>query len=148
MLKTLHASTLFMALTGCAMEQAARPYPENDTASAQAVVQARFIAQGTDTGLVEMMMPDGEALKGDYSMVRRGAIGFGSIVGSLFGPDGSTSASTFRGNYSIQGGSPGIASVFGSKGTHMSCEFYKDNLSGHGYGACRSSAGALYRLQY
>jgi hypothetical protein len=53
-----------------------------------------------------MMMPDGEVLKGEYSIVRDGAVGFGSIIASAYG------------------------------------------LGGHGYGACRSSKGAIYRLQY
>ncbi|MGZ5679334.1 MAG: hypothetical protein ACXWI6_11245 [Burkholderiales bacterium] len=130
------------------MERAARLYPANDAAAKNGVVEARFVSHGNGNGALEITMADGEMVKGEYSIVRQGAIGFGSIVGSVFGPDGSTSASAFRGNYSIQGGSPSIASAFGNKGTHMSCEFYNDNMSGHGYGACRSSVNALYRLQY
>ena len=45
----MRATTVLFVLgmiVGCSMEQAARPYPENDTAAAQAVVQARFIARG------------------------------------------------------------------------------------------------------
>jgi hypothetical protein len=141
-------AVLAIVLTGCAMERAARLYPANDAAAKNGVVEARFISQGSGSGAVEIMMSDGEMVKGEYSIVRQVASGFGSIVGSVFGPDGSASASAFRGNYSIQGGSPSIASAFGSKGTHMSCEFYNDTMSGHGYGACRSSVGALYRLQY
>jgi len=139
---------LAIVLTGCAMDRTARLYPANDAAAKNGVVEARFISHGNANGAVEITMPDGERVKGEYSIVRQGTMGFGSIVTSVFGPDGSTSASAFRNNYSIQGGSPGIASLFGSRGTHMSCEFYNDNMSGHGYGACRSSAGALYRLQY
>ncbi len=41
-----------------------------------------------------------------------------------------------------------MASAFGSKGTSIDCEFYNDNVSGHGMGACKSSQGVLYRLQY
>ncbi|MGZ5140212.1 MAG: hypothetical protein ACXWCX_20660 [Burkholderiales bacterium] len=139
---------LAIVLAGCAMERAARLYPANDAAAKNGVVEARFVSHGNGNGALEITMADGEMVKGEYSIVRQGAIGFGSIVGSVFGPDGSTSASAFRGNYSIQGGSPSIASAFGNKGTHMSCEFYNDNMSGHGYGACRSSVNALYRLQY
>jgi hypothetical protein len=141
-------AVMIIFLAACTMERAARLYPENNAAGAQGVIAARFISHGTGNGKIEITMPDGEIVTGEYSIVGRSTSGFGSIVGSLFGPDGSTSASTFRSNYSIQGGSPGIASVFGNKGTRMSCEFYNDNMSGHGYGACRSAAGALYRLQY
>jgi len=41
-----------------------------------------------------------------------------------------------------------MAALFGPKGTTMECEFLNDNGSGHGNGACKSSKGALYRLQY
>jgi hypothetical protein len=35
-----------------------------------------------------------------------------------------------------------------SKFTSMEYEFYNDNFSGRGMNACKSSKGALYRLQY
>lgn len=137
-----------IALCGCAVERAARLYPENDAASAQRVIEARIIAQGGGHGLIEMSMPDGEIVKGEYAVVRDGTIGFGSVFGAVFGPGGSASGSGLSSNYSVRAASPGVASGFGSNGTRMSCEFYNDNMSGHGYGACRSSTGALYRLQY
>jgi len=93
-------------------------------------------------------MPDGEVLKGEYSLVRGGSIGFGNIYGSVYGTGGSASISGSSTSYAIPGGSPGMASAFGTKGTSIQCEFYNDNFSGHGYGACKSSNGALYRIQY
>ena len=81
-------------------------------------------------------MPDGEVLKGEYSLVRGGAVGFGTIYGRAY------TAAT------VPGGSPGQASLFGDRGTSMQCEVYNDNFSGHGYGGCQSSKGGIYRIQY
>ena len=30
----------------------------------------------------------------------------------------------------------------------MQCEFLNANMTGHGYGACRTSKGVLYRMIY
>lgn len=137
-----------LVLAGCATERAARLYPANDAAMPLGVLEARFMAHGTGNGEVEITLSDGELLKGEYSIVRDGAIGFGTIFASVYGPRGSASGSAFSTSYAMEGRSPGIASAFGTKGTRMQCEFYNDNWSGHGYGACQSSRGSLYRLQY
>jgi hypothetical protein len=135
-----------IALAGCA--KMGHLYPANADASATGVLEAHYKAYGTGHGEMEIPMPDGEVLKGEYSLVRQGAIGFGSILAAVSGPGGSAYGYGTATSYVIEGGSPGMASVFGTKGTSMQCEFYNDNLSGHGYGGCRSSTGALYRLQY
>jgi hypothetical protein len=80
--------------------------------------------------------------------VRQGSLGFGSIFATAYGPNSSTTVHGSATTYNVEGGSPGIASAYGSNGTTMQCEFYNDNYSGHGYGACSSSKGALYRMQY
>ncbi len=95
-----------------------------------------------------MTMPDGEVLRGEYSVVRGGAIQFGSIFESVYGPGGVATGAGTTTNYAMPGSSPGMASAFGTKGTSMDCEFYNDNVSGHGMGACRCSQGSLYRVQY
>ena len=30
----------------------------------------------------------------------------------------------------------------------IQCEFLNNNVTGHGYGACQSSKGGLYKMQY
>ena len=125
-----------LIVSGCAVERTGRLYPANDTARPGGVLEATFEAHGTGHGAAVIDMPDGEVLTGEFSIVRGGGVSFGSIFGEVYG-------SSF-----MPGGSPGMASAFGNKGTSMSCEFYNDNFSGHGMGACRSSTGALYRLQY
>ncbi|ULA62617.1 MAG: hypothetical protein LZF86_40121 [Nitrospira sp.] len=135
-----------VALIGCT--RTARMYPANDLAISSGVLTARFVAYGTGNGEIEIVMPDGELLKGEYSIVRGGAMGFGNIYGSVYGSGGSMSFAGSANSYVVPGGSPGMASAFGEKGTTMQCEFYNDNFSGHGNGACKSSRNALYRLQY
>jgi hypothetical protein len=93
-------------------------------------------------------MPDGEVLTGEYALVRGGAIGCGSIDRSVYGPGGTTTGTATATSYAVPGGSPGMVSAFGDRGTAMECEVYNDNFSGHRYGACRSSKGALYRLWF
>lgn len=142
-------ATLFicLALAGCARD--ARLYPANDIASAGGVLHARFMAYGTGNGSIEIRLPSEELLTGEYSIVRGGSASFGAIYGQVYGPvtaPGSFSAGAS--SYTVPGGSPGMASMFGDKGTRAECEFYNDNFSGHGNGACRISNGALYRLQY
>jgi hypothetical protein len=93
-------------------------------------------------------MPDGEVLQGEYSIVFGGAVGFGSILGSVYGPSGSASVSGTSANVSIEGKGQGQASLVGIRGTTIQCEFLNANMTGHGFGACRSSRGILYRLMY
>ena len=133
-----------LMLWGCARE--AHLYPVNEAASATGVLTAHFNAYGTGHGEIEITMPDGELLKGEYSIVRGGTIGFGSIFGAVYGRKGTVTGTST--SYEVPGGSPGVASAFGNKGTSAQCEFYNDNFSGHGYGGCQTSTGALYRIQY
>lgn len=135
-----------LSLVGCARD--ARLYPVNQSANKNGVLVAHFMSYGTGHGEIEIPMPNGELLKGEYSLVRGGSIGFGSIYGAVYGNGGSASVAGTTTSYEIPGGSPGRADAFGDKGTSMQCEFYNDNFSGHGYGGCKTSKGALYRIQY
>ena len=98
-----------VAFMGCARN--ARLYPANDLAIASGVLTARFMAYGTGNGEIEITMPDGELLKGEYSIVRGGAMGFGNIYGAVYGSGGSASFSGGTNSYVIPGGSPGMAST-------------------------------------
>lgn len=137
---------LVSLMTGCARN--ARLYPANEKATPGGVLTARFMDYGTGNGKIEITMPDKEILKGEYSVVTGGAIGFGTIYGSVYGSGGSASVSGVSNSYVIPGGSRGMASLFGDKGTSMECEFVNDNWTSHGHGACKASTGAMYRLQY
>lgn len=138
-------------LTACGIwgsTRQGRLYPSNDPATAGGVLTLEYVSYGTGSGPITVAMPGGELMQGEYSIVRGGAVGFGSIFATVFGPLGSASGAATNTSYSIPGGSPGVASLFSNRGKSMQCEFYNDNVSGHGYGACRASSGEVWRLQY
>lgn len=144
----VHLLLLSVLLVGCAIEREARLYPANDEAAPSGVLRAKFIEHGTGNGDVEIRLPDGEVLRGEYSVVYDTITGFGSILASVYGAGGSAAGAASSSGYSVRGRSQGTASVFGDRATRMHCEFLNDSLTGHGYGACKSSKGVLYRLQY
>ena len=147
--RTAALLSLALAQTSCAMTivRSAHLYPANDLARPYGVLEATFEARGTGHGNVTMTLTDGETAKGEFSIVRGGAVGFGNLYAQVYGDvSGSVSATTVP--RTMPGGSPGMASAYGDRGTSVDCEFYNDNTSGHGMGACRTSKGALYRLRY
>jgi hypothetical protein len=144
-------AVLFVAPAACGSQERLRQgrlYPANDVAATSGVLTLEYVSRGTGAGPITIVMPNGETMQGEYTIVRGGGVGFGSIFATVYGPQGSASGVATSTSHDIPGGSPGVASLFGDRGTSMQCEFYNDNISGHGYGACRSSNGAVWRLQY
>ena len=139
---------LILALSGCVIKRPLHLYPTGDKISDPAVLQGLFVGHGRGRGTARIDMPDGEVLEGEYSIVFGGAVGFGSILGSVYGPNGSASVSGSSANVSVEGKGEGEASLVGIRGTTMECEFLNANMTGHGFGACRSSKGIVYRLMY
>jgi hypothetical protein len=139
--------TAAVLLAGCSIQREAHLYPANDLARTGGVLTGKFVANGSGHGTATIVLPTGVQLNGEFTIVRGGAMGFGSIYGQVYGPGGVTHVAGNSSSYVVEGGSRGMASVFG-QGISMDCEFYNDNMSGHGMGACRSSKGELYRLQY
>jgi hypothetical protein len=92
-------------------------------------------------------VPDGEALHGGYSIVFDGAVGFGSIFGTVYGSGGTSSVSGTSSNITVAEKGQGSASLVGVRAS-LQCEFLNENMTGHGYGACRSSKGEVDRLLY
>ena len=137
-----------LALASASCAKTAHFYPANQEASTTGVLNAEYMSYGTGNGAMTIKMPDGETLKGEYSIVRGGTVGFGNIYASVYGTAGAATGMASSMSYAMPGGSPAVASLFGDRGTSMQCEFYNDNVSGHGYGGCQSSKGGLYRLQY
>ena len=45
-------------------------------------------------------------------------------------------------------GTPTVAVLTGTKGTTLKCEFYNNDYTNNGFGACKSLTGALYKLSY
>jgi predicted small lipoprotein YifL len=139
---------LLTSLSSCVIKRPLHLYPTGDKSTDAVVLDGLFVGHGKGRGTARIDMPDGEVLQGEYSIVFGGAVGFGSILGSAYGPNGSASISGTSANVSIEGKGEGEASLVGNRGTTMECEFLNANMTGHGFGACRSSRGILYRLMY
>jgi hypothetical protein len=142
------ASVSSLILTGCTVTRTVHLYPANPTPSETAVVQGVIVGHGQGHGTAKLIMPDGEILLGEYSIVFGGSVGFGTILGSVSGPGGAASVNGVSESVKIEGRGEGSASLVGDRGTSMQCEFLNNNMTGHGMGACRSSKGELYRLLY
>ena len=136
-------------LSGCTKH--VRLYPVNELASQTGIIQAKYVDSGQGGGKVTIVMPDGEILNGEYSAVDNSTVGFGNIYTSVYDTGGSAFDSGSTTSYSVPGLNPGIVSLFGDKGTMMQCEYFVSTWSawsGTGGGACISSDGALYRLDF
>ena len=139
---------LVLSLGACAVVREAQVYPINDTASQGGMLTAKMLGHGEGHGTIEIEAPDGEKFQGQYSIVFGGSVGFGSILATASGAGGSATASGFSTNVAISGSGQGSAMLSGDRGTSIQCEFLNNNMTGHGYGGCRSSKGGLYRVVY
>lgn len=148
-LPTVVLATIVSAiLCGCTVTRTVHLYPVDAPAADAAVLTGVIVGHGQGHGIAKINMPDGEVLSGEYSIVFGGSYGFGSIMGTVYGQRGSASVSGTSANFSIDGRGEGSASVVGERGTTAQCEFLNANMTGHGYGACRSSKGITYRMIY
>ena len=138
---------VFALLSSCmSLERDADLAPTNDQAAAIGTLRARFIAHGTGNGEAELTMPDGVTMAGLYHIDRDPLLGFGDVIVAALTKEGTAAMLTAIGG--IQEVSAGTVTVSNPNGAQGSCEFYNNNISGHGFGACELSNGALYRLQY
>ena len=135
-----------LALTGCV--SSARLYPVNDEAKVTGVLIAKYKNYGTGSGEITVILPTGETLTGEYSTTDNSSYGFGNIYGSVYGSGGYATGSASATSVNVAGSSPGVATLYGDKGTSMTCEYFVNNLSGHGAGACKASNGAVYRIHF
>jgi len=137
---------LALALAGCTMS--ARLYPVNEMAASTGVLVAKYKSYGTQHGEMSVALPSGEVLNGEYSVVSGGSVGFGSVYGQVYGQGQVATGYATSNSFSMSGSGQGMASLFGDKGSVMTCEFINNNFSGHGHGGCQTSTGALYRVIY
>jgi hypothetical protein len=130
MLLRLVVLSIFVMVAGCVAS--GKLSPTNDLARRTGVLPARFTIHDNGLAEIEVTLPDGEVATGE---VREGSVG--GIYRSV---NGTANA--------LPGGHPGIAALFGNRGTSIFCEGYFDTINGHGTGSCRSFTGALYQFQY
>ncbi|WP_423415545.1 hypothetical protein RLW55_03180 [Hyphomicrobium sp. B1] len=126
---------------GCSRD--ARLYPANLQAGSQ-TLHARFTDSGMGSGPIELAMPDGEVLKGEFTTTDTSNYGFGSA--GLWGSTKPhiTTASTSA----VPGSMPGVANLVGPQGTTAHCEYLVNSLAGSGSGTCTTNKGAEYQLQF
>jgi hypothetical protein len=135
----LIAASLMVA--GCSRD--ARLYPAN-LAAGHEVLHAHFTDSGMGSGPIELPMPDGEVLKGEFTTTDTSDYGFGVGSGFFGHSRGLTTASTS----SVPGNMPGIANLVGPRGTTAHCEYQVNSLAGSGSGSCVTNKGAEYQLQF
>jgi hypothetical protein len=136
LLRLLVLPVFACATAACTVERDVHLYPLDEGTSGVAVLQGQIVGHGHGHGTMDVSMPGGEHLQGEYSIVFDGSAGFGSIFGTVYGSGGSASVSGTTADYSIAGKGEGEASLAGDRGTSMQCEFLNANFTGHGYGAC------------
>lgn len=123
-------------------------YPANEVAQKTGVITAEITKYGVGSGPIKLSMPDGEILTGQYTVMVGGSTAYGSVFASAYGPGGMATANGTGMTMDIPNSSNGVANAAGPKGTTAYCEFQNNNMAGHGFGACKISNGALYRMQY
>jgi hypothetical protein len=134
----LYAVTL-LALAAC--ENMGGLYPVNAGDAASAEIPAHFTWAGTGTGSLDVVMPGGETMSGNFGPAYGDASHFGDVFNAVYGPYSTLPDSPNK-------GAPTTAMLKGNKGSSMQCEFYNDDYTNHGFGGCKASNGALYRIRY
>jgi hypothetical protein len=135
-----------LGLAGCV--STATLYPVNNEAKVNGVLTAKYQNYGTGGGKITLTLKDGEVLTGEYTTADTSSYGFGNVYASVYGTGGSASGVGTASTVSVAGSSPGVATMYGDRGTSMTCEYFVSNWTGKGAGACKASDGALYRVHF
>jgi hypothetical protein len=134
-----------VSLGACAVERTPHLYPLAGTGG---VVSMDMLGHGQGFGTLNATLPSGERLQGEYSIVFNSSVSFGSVFASVYGGGEIGSANAMTTGFAMSGEGYGSASLVGDKGTSIQCEFKNNNLTGHGYGACKRADGEIYRMIY
>jgi hypothetical protein len=97
-----------------------------------------YTDSGKGRGSITATLAD-EALKGEYTTVANGTVGWGAIYGSL--GNAAASAST------VSRKQEGTAILTGDKGIVIDCE-YVTTPGGHGSGVCKDNHSVKYKLMF
>lgn len=92
----------------------------------------------TATKTVQVTLPAGESLKGEYVALTNASIGFGSL---FYGANVGSMLSIGTG-----GSSNGYALLTGDKGSVMEIIFSYSEWTGHGFGVAKTNKGDEYRV--
>lgn len=128
--------------SACTMN--ARLYP----LSGGGVLPAEFSYSGSGRGDIRLVLPGNNACSGEYVTVAGGSTSWGSIFASASGPAGYATASGTTRSVNIPNMQEGSAAMTCSDGRTLECEYVTSSWSVRGYGMCRDSTGALYKLMF
>ena len=134
--------SVILTLSGCTKK--ARLY--NLTTGEVSIAQYSY--SGSGKGKINIALASGENLNGEYVTVAGGDVAWGSIYGSVYGPQGSASGSGVAYAASIETKQHGSAIATGDQGTIIQCEYITSAWNGAGSGACKDNHGTLYRLMF
>lgn len=141
MLRCIALLVAAMLLSACSRE--ARLYPINAEAGS-GPMRAKFTDSGMGSGPVEITMPDGETLKGEFSTTDTSSYGFGTGIAST----GRTSTIASGSSAVVSGSMPGVLTAIGPAGTTVQCEYVVNTFSGSGSGTCETNKGQSYSLHF
>ena len=132
-------------------------YSLNAAAQKNPIVEIKYTNSGLGRGPMTATTKNGETFKGEFTTIEGGSYGFGRIYSQAYGTawnnhggyangvaTGQASSFSFTGANS----NPGIATLQGSRGTVLDCEYMVSEWTGSGVGACRSTKGGLYRVHF
>lgn len=136
-------AAIALALFFSACSREASLYPANAPAGAR-LLKAKFTDSGMGKGPIEITMPDGEILKGEFSTTDTSSYGFGTG----FATAGRTTAVASTSSTVVSGSMPGVATAIGPSGTTMRCEYVVNTFSGGGSGKCQTNKGGDYDLHF
>lgn len=131
-------------LCGCARE--ARLYPQSlqGRPASSGPITAKFTDSGMGKGPIELTMPDGEVLKGEFSTTDTSTYGFGTAFSATrYSPIITTASAA-----AVPGSMPGIVTALGTNGTSMRCEYLVNSFTGSGAGTCQTNRGDVYDMHF
>lgn len=139
----LSFAAVSFALLFSACSREASLYPANASAGT-GLLKAKFTDSGMGKGPIEITMPDGEVLKGEFNTTDTSSYGFGSG----FATTGRTTAVASTSSTVVSGSMPGVATAIGPSGTTMRCEYVVNTFSGGGSGKCQTNKGSDFDLHF
>ncbi len=144
-----------LAFVGAGCTTTARLYPVSGPILSQHATSLNTTLTNAPAGhgKIELALPDGELVKGEYSTKAGGSWSFDSQASSSTPPEGavviaaSDWATVFGPSFSVAKMERGEGKAAGNKGTVFTLEFAVNGMSGRGYGVAKDSKGNLYRFE-
>jgi hypothetical protein len=129
-----------LGLAGCS--SAGQVYALNEAAARQAAPAITF-GSGLAGGTISVVMPDGNRLEGQYTLIASPNVGLGCDAGCS---GGRAAFATDQLRF-FPGARPALAVATDGRGGSMTCRLAVD-LTVHGAGLCRTDRGENYSVMF